>query len=275
MKYKIGEVSKILNIPVETIRFYETKNLIHPEKDENSNYRYYDIWDMNRLLDYKKYRELEFSLNESLESIQSASLKGFTDKLQEKIDEAEKKMNLYQLKMLKLQNYRNVLKNIPLIIGEYPIVNRPAGYYFINRWYQGEKIRYTRADESGGYFEELLANYTFVENIYRIRKEWFDSGRQEEEFEWGFTIKKKWADTLNLRIDERMNYIESVQSIYTILKAKEKEYFSHKMLAGAFDFMAKQGYRLAGDILGNQIASVREDDEDVRYMEIWIPIEPI
>ena len=54
------------------------------EKDENSNYRYYDIWDMNRLLDYKKYRELEFSLNESLEIIQSASLKGFTDKLQEK-----------------------------------------------------------------------------------------------------------------------------------------------------------------------------------------------
>ena len=81
MKYKIGEVSKILNIPVETIRFYETKNLIHPEKDENSNYRYYDIWDMNRLLDYKKYRELEFSLNESLEIIQSANLEGFTDKL--------------------------------------------------------------------------------------------------------------------------------------------------------------------------------------------------
>ena len=32
---------------------------------------------------------------------------------------------------------------------------------------------------------------------------------------------------------------------------KEKEYFSHKMLAGVFDFMAKQGYRLAGDIFGN------------------------
>ena len=114
-----------------------------------------------------------------------------------------------------------------------------------------------------------------MENIYRIRKEWFDSDRQEEEFEWGFTIKKKWADALELRIDERMNYIEPVQSIYTILKAKEKEYFSHKMLAGVFDFMAKQGYRLAGDIFGNQIASVREGNEDVRYMEIWIPIEPI
>lgn len=273
LKYKIGEVSKILNIPVETIRFYETKNLIHPEKDESSNYRYYDVWDMNRLLDYKKYRELEFSLGESLEIIKSASLDGFTDKLQEKIDEAEKKAEMYQLKMLKLQNYRNVLKNIPLIIGEYPIVTRPAGYYFINRWYRGEKIHYTTAGESGGCFDELLANYTFVENIYRIRKEWFDSDRQEEEFEWGFTIKKKWADALGIKIDDRMEYIRPTQSIYTILKAKEKEYFSHKMLEGAFDFMEKQGYRLAGDVFGNQIAAVREENEDVRYMEIWIPIE--
>ncbi len=272
VKYKIGEVSKILNIPVETIRFYETKKLIHPQKDKSSNYRYYDVWDINRLLDYRKYRELEFSLKDSLEIIESASLEGVTDKLQEKINEAEKKMELYQLKMLKLQNYRNVLKNIPLIIGEYPIVKRPAGYYYINRWYRGGDIRYGRADESGGRFEELLSHYTFVENIYRIRKEWFESDRETEEFEWGFTIKKKWADALDIQMDEKMEYIEPVQSIYTILKAREKEYFSHKMLGGVFDFMEKQGYRLAGDILGNQIASVREGDEDVRYMEIWVPV---
>lgn len=273
MKYKIGEVSKILNIPVETIRFYETKNLISPEKDENSNYRYYDIWDINRLLDYKKYRELEFSLGESLDIIKSTSLDGFTEKLQGKINEAEKKAEMYQLKMLKLQNYRNVLKNIPLIIGEYPIVNRPEGYYFINRRYCGDNIQYTTANESGGCFDELIANYTFVENIYRIRKEWFDSDRQKEEFEWGFTIKKKWADALGIKIDKRMEYIKSTQSIYTILKAKEKEYFSNKMLEGVFGFMEKHGYRLTGDVLGNLIAAVREEDEDVRYMEIWVPIE--
>lgn len=45
------------------------------------------------------------------------------------------------------------------------------------------------------------------------------------------------------------------------------------MLEGAFDFMEKQGYRLSGDVFGNQIAAVREENEDVRYMEIWIPIE--
>ena len=70
-----------------------------------------------------------------------------------------------------------------------------------------------------------------------------------------------------------MQYIDSVQSIYTILKAREKEYFSSKMLTGVFAFMKGHGYRLAGDILGNQIAAVKEPEGEVRYMEIWVPIK--
>ena len=36
-------VSKILNLPVKTIRFYEAKGLFKPSKvDEESGYRYFD-----------------------------------------------------------------------------------------------------------------------------------------------------------------------------------------------------------------------------------------
>lgn len=275
MKYKIGEVSKILNIPVETIRFYETKNLIKPHKDKYSKYRYYDIWDIYLLLDYKKYRDLEFSLTESLEIIQSASLENFIDCLQDKIKEAEKKAEMYRLKALKLQNYRNVLKNIPLIIDEYPIVNRPAGYYFINRRCKNGNFDYDRADQHEGYFDELLGNYTFVENIFIIRKECFDSRNMAEEFELGFTIKKKWADALEIKIDAAMQYIEPAKSIYTILKLKEKEYISPKMLTDVFSFMSKQNLKLAGDVFGNQIASVKENGSEARYMEVWIPFDDL
>lgn len=251
MKYKIGEVSKILNIPVETIRFYETKNLLKPYKDKYSKYRYYDVWDIYLLMDYKKYRDLEFSLKESLNIIQSASLETFIDCLQEKIWEAEKKAEMYRLKAIKLQNYRNVLKNIPLIIGEYPVVNRPAGYYFINMHYSNGDFHYHRANENEECFNELWRNYSFFENILRIRKEWIDSGNMDEEFEWGFTIKKKWADTLQVKLTPKLQYIEPAKSIYTILKAKEKQYFSPKMLADVFAFMDGQNLKLAGDIFGN------------------------
>ncbi|HJC82353.1 MAG TPA: MerR family transcriptional regulator [Candidatus Anaerostipes avicola] len=48
-KYKIGEVGKIVDIPAESIRFFESKGLISPEKDPFNKYRYYDVWDINRV----------------------------------------------------------------------------------------------------------------------------------------------------------------------------------------------------------------------------------
>lgn len=37
--YKIGEIAKLANVNIETIRFYERKNLIHPTKRLESGYR--------------------------------------------------------------------------------------------------------------------------------------------------------------------------------------------------------------------------------------------
>ena len=39
-QYKIGDVSQKLGISRDTLRFYEKKGVIHPEKQENG-YRYY------------------------------------------------------------------------------------------------------------------------------------------------------------------------------------------------------------------------------------------
>mgnify|MGYP002769716730 CR=1 FL=1 len=270
-KYKIGEVSKILDIPVETIRFYEKKGLIHPEKDKYSSYRYYDIWDISRLLDYRKYRELEFTLNESIDIIQSTDFEKYIDKLHQKQEEAEERSRYYELKAIKLHNYQNVLKNVPLLLGEYPIVRRPEGYYFINHSYDGENFYYHKAEDIKG-FHEILKHYTFVENIYCIKKDWVNGAQKKEKFQWGFTIKKKWADALKISIHEEMEHITPVKSIYTIIRVKDEELFTAKLLEPVFSHMKAMGYSLNGDILGNQIATVYEDGERIRYMEIWVPI---
>ena len=62
---KIGEFSKIFNVTIKTIRFYEKKELLKPYYiDKYSGYRYYNeenIKQMNKILYLKK---LGFSLNE-------------------------------------------------------------------------------------------------------------------------------------------------------------------------------------------------------------------
>lgn len=62
---KIGELSKLTNISIKTIRFYEEMGLITPaEVDRWTNYRYYDDKSVNRLSEIVYLKQLGFSLKE-------------------------------------------------------------------------------------------------------------------------------------------------------------------------------------------------------------------
>ena len=50
MEYKIGEVSKILNISKEMIRYYEKQGILKPSRKEDNNYRTYSVMDVFLLI---------------------------------------------------------------------------------------------------------------------------------------------------------------------------------------------------------------------------------
>lgn len=69
MLYKIGEFSKIVNIPVKTLRYYDDINLFKPvEIDLYTQYRYYSVNQLDDLVIIKELQELGFSLNEIKEN---------------------------------------------------------------------------------------------------------------------------------------------------------------------------------------------------------------
>ncbi len=89
---KIGELSRITNVSIQTIRFYESSGLISPVMvDQWTNYRYYDESSVERLCEIVYLKDLGFSLNEiknfSKESIDSkiASIKQDIKKLTQNI----------------------------------------------------------------------------------------------------------------------------------------------------------------------------------------------
>ncbi|MGN0356923.1 MAG: MerR family transcriptional regulator [Blautia sp.] len=272
-RYKIGEVSKILKMPPESIRFFEQKGVLKPHKDNSNRYRYYTVWDINRLLEYRKYRELGFSLNEAIEIIKSTDFQKFDEMLKKKQKEAEEQALYYELKAIKLKNHYNILKKAQLLVGEYSVVTRPACYYYINRYFDGTEYMFLNADETEGTFDLLMEHYTFAENIYRVKQEWFHDEQETEEFQWGLMIQKRWIDALNLDILPQLTYAPPVKALYTFIQTSGKVPFSPKQLVPAMEYIKQNGYRLAGDILGIWIASVQEQGEEYRYMEVWIPIE--
>ena len=57
VRYKIGDVSRILGISTDLLRYYEKKGVVKPQKDQSNDYRYYDTWDINFLIDCLWYSE--------------------------------------------------------------------------------------------------------------------------------------------------------------------------------------------------------------------------
>lgn len=60
----IGELAKRSGVHLETIRFYEKKNLLAPARRTASGYRQYDEESMRRLAFIRQAQELGFTLSE-------------------------------------------------------------------------------------------------------------------------------------------------------------------------------------------------------------------
>lgn len=64
-RYSIGEVEKICNIPIKTLRYYDSIKLVIPSfRDSESNYRYYSKEQMVTICIVRKLRMLGFGLKE-------------------------------------------------------------------------------------------------------------------------------------------------------------------------------------------------------------------
>ena len=65
MLYKIGEFSKLVNVPVKTLRYYDEINLFKPQEiDLFSGYRYYSEKQIDDLEVILSLKEVGFRLEE-------------------------------------------------------------------------------------------------------------------------------------------------------------------------------------------------------------------
>lgn len=271
-RYRIGEVSKMVDVPVETIRFLEQKGLVSPEKNTETGYRFYSVWDINLILDYKKFRKIGFSSRETVDLVRDSSFADLLEQLDAKRREAAYLSHFYQAKALKLKNFQSVLRNAPELVGKYYIMNRPENYSLFTRAHSDGNLKMTNARDTEGGFEEVTRNYPFVEHIYRLKKGELMLPEDQEEAEWGFTVKKYWADRLGIQLLPRMEHIRPVTALFTVITLEEREYFTRSAAENALRYMEDHHYTLCGDILGVYIATDREGGRNVRYMELWMPI---
>lgn len=69
MELSISETSKITNLSIRTLRYYDEIDLIKPSKITDAGYRYYDEKSLEKLQEILFLKELDFSLKEIKEIV--------------------------------------------------------------------------------------------------------------------------------------------------------------------------------------------------------------
>lgn len=64
LTFTIGEVSKILNIPIDTLRYYDKIGLAPPQKRGENNYRYYELGQFDLLITIRMLRAMDVPIKQ-------------------------------------------------------------------------------------------------------------------------------------------------------------------------------------------------------------------
>ncbi|CCQ91438.1 hypothetical protein NITGR_690004 [Nitrospina gracilis 3/211] len=102
-----SELAKMVGVNKETLRYYETRNLIDPPLRSRSGYRLYSNEDARRILFIKNAQKLGFSLDEIHEILNLQNHR--KNPRQTAMQKAQTKRKIIDIRIEKLNHLRNAI----------------------------------------------------------------------------------------------------------------------------------------------------------------------
>lgn len=127
---KIGAVSRLLDIPVTTIRFYEEEGILAPERRE-SGYRDYAMLDVFNLMECIRYRNMGLSVKEVARALHDEEVPYLRDRIGESIGRIREEMAQSHLLLSNLEELSSQLDTLSWNAGRRWAVKVPSRSYVV------------------------------------------------------------------------------------------------------------------------------------------------
>lgn len=123
--FKIGEISKLYGIGVDSIRYYEEIGIIKPQRSK-TGYRYYSIHDIWRLNVIRDLRSIGFTMEQIRKYLDQHTVSSSLSMLKDEKEVIEKQMQYLQ-KLQKNVDHRlnNIHSALSLPLNEIHLINIP------------------------------------------------------------------------------------------------------------------------------------------------------
>ncbi|MHA0857960.1 MerR family DNA-binding transcriptional regulator [Paenibacillus sp. CMAA1364] len=92
LKFTIGEVSNILNIPIDTLRYYDKIGLLSSQDRDANNYRYYFLGQFDSLITIRMLRAMDVPIERIQRLLTDDSLEDLRELLSKKQQEVDQQL---------------------------------------------------------------------------------------------------------------------------------------------------------------------------------------
>ena len=268
MKYKIGDVAKILGISPDLLRYYQKKGVVTPATGENNNYRYYDAWDINFLIDCLWFKNYGFGIEQTAKLVSASSYDDVLADMRQRCGEIRDDIRRQTMLLERSEQYFSAMDRVRTMLGRCDLVYSPEFYRYLNRF----NADYENIAELQDLSYQWLQYMPFVNRSFEIERADLENGT--DNYAWGYSMGIDFVEKLRVPLDPPVKHLCSEPSVHAVFASAGKDEFSPRRLGFVMDYIRESGLSLAGDARGNLVCSVMENEQLTGYFEVWVPVEP-
>lgn len=263
--YSIGEVSTLLNLSRDMIRYYEKQGAIRASRGAENNYRRYDSMEVFWLLEAMQHKSWGVPISE-ISGIRNHEYTINTEQfLGEEVRRIRKNIHYQELLAQRLEQLRlNMLLSMKNI-GCFWVEQIPASYCCHLVTGRGDEYDRINLSETSSSFIFTDQHLPFIDSALMV---------ENERVEWEMALQDRYADAFKEEIPDDFVRVPGGLCLCTHIDIGEIGSFDHEVFsvlpeyAVSHGFRVPYGARIRGIILGRGY----ENGEFRRIVKIHLPV---
>lgn len=246
--FSINDIAKIYSIPKSTLRYWEEKGLIQPERNTENDYRMYDLKELIHTGDIVFYRSLGFSIKQ-LQNYREMSGRQLNDLLTNAEVEVEEELTKLKLIQQVIKDRKEKLSEISLLSETEYVIAAPDFEYLIAYAYQ-DPLNYAAFQENN---PSNFTLYLTLEPHIQIQEGLIISEKTKNQ-----TLIWEKQPTMQFR-QILLKIPADIPVSPMIIEKQQKE-------------LEKLGYQTKA-VIARYLGTTKDDEERFEYYKAWFEIE--
>lgn len=263
MDYQIGELSKLLHVSKEMIRYYKKKGIIDSKRNEENNYRIYDIWEVFKFIEMMQYQEMGISAKETVQIKKDHYLNNLKRNLiryEEQLKCQAEYVLLSQDRVKELIERTQCCK-----MNENNFWVRKISKQYRFHLVSSKNEQYKEID-----MQEDISKALFSSNVISFIDPLVVFGKEQE---WFYILDERYEKCLSQDILDKAEIQEEQYCLCSVIDMGKMGDFSEECLSEMKKYIDEKKYIQQGKPTGIILGRGYEEERFARYMEIRVPVQ--